>query len=84
MILEEGIEGLDNWPSRFKCPLGFTLQPWQHGDAVSFTPNRGVLGQALTLGQLMFAAVSTSLSKTATFEKPKLKSKQHFKHRKPV
>lgn len=41
MILEEGIVGLDNWPSRFKCPPGFTLQPWQHGDAVSFTPTPG-------------------------------------------
>lgn len=33
--------GLDNWPSRFKCPLGFTLQPWQPGGAVSFTPTPG-------------------------------------------
>lgn len=84
MILEEGIEGLDNWPSRLKCPLGFTLQPWQHDDAVIFMPTRGELGQAPTSGQLMIAAVSTSLSKTATFEKPKSKSKQDFKHRKPV
>lgn len=37
MILEEGIVGLDNWPSRFKCPLGFT-QLRGH--------TRGELGQA--------------------------------------
>lgn len=82
MILEEGIEGLDNWPSRFKCPLGFTLQPWQHGDAVSFTPNRGRAGTGS--GFRVASAVSTSLSNTATFGKSKSESKQHFKQRKPV
>lgn len=56
--------GLDNWPSRFKCPLGFTLQPWQHGGAVSFTPTPGGGGWggsdmlAVVPEQLMLAAYS--------------------------
>lgn len=33
--------GLDNWPSRFKCPHGFTQLPWQDGGAGGFAPTRG-------------------------------------------
>lgn len=61
MIEEEGIVGLDNWPSRFKCPLGFTLQPWQRGGAVSFTPTPGGGGSdmlAVIPEQLMLATYS--------------------------
>lgn len=33
--------GLDNWPSRLKCPHEFTQLPWQNGDAGGFAPTRG-------------------------------------------
>lgn len=61
MILEEDVVGLDNWPSRFKCPPGFPLQPWQQSGAVSFTPTPGQSRDRLTSEQLLFATFSASL-----------------------